>query len=376
MRIASFNVESLFERPVAMGPGVKASGNTEWAAGASVLAAFAQLNALLGKDVYEAADKVKIVELLKQLGLSRSDESKWAMLRQNRGRLLRRPPGKDPVVVASGRSSWLGWVELKRQPLSDVSIKNTGRVVRDLGADVQGIVEAESRIALQGLSGTVLPSVGGTAFEHVMLIDGNDERGIDVGIMTRNGWEIASIRSHVDDTDVHGLVFSRDCAEYRLVGPGGTSFVALVNHLKSKGYGNQKQNDAKRLRQATRVAEIYRERSAAEEHVAVLGDFNDYPEAAPLRPLLVETDLKDVSQHPSFTADSNRPGTFGTCTERQKFDYILLSPALFERVTGGAVLRTGVWGGKNGTLWPHYPEMARQVDQASDHAAIYADVDL
>ena len=381
MRIASFNGESLFERPVAMNPKTKASGSgtgplAEWKAGAGVLGAFAQLNTLLGKDAYTAADKTQIVDLLKQLGLKSADDSKWAVLRQNRGRLLKRSPGKDPTVVADGRADWLGWLELKKEPLSDVSIQNTGRVLNDLAADVQGIVEAESRIALLGLSGTVLPNIGGTPFEHVMLIDGNDERGIDVGLMTRNGWEITRIRSHVDDTDGQGLIFSRDCAEYT-VEKAGTRLIVLVNHLKSKGYGNPKDNDAKRLRQATRVAAVYKQLKAdGEKNIVVLGDFNDFPDSAPLQPLLAGTDLKEVSTHQNFTADPNRPGTFGNCTAKEKFDYILLSPALYAKVTGGAVLRTGVWGGSKGTLWPHYPEIKRQVDQASDHAAIYADINL
>ena len=29
----------------------------------------------------------------------------------------------------------------------------------------------------------------------------------------------------------------------------------------------------------------------------------------------------------------------------------------------------GVWGGKNGTLFPHYPEMTKAAEAASDHAA-------
>ena len=74
MRIASFNVESLYERPVAMAPETKASGSAsgplaEWQSGAAVLAAFAQLNTLLAQTSYSAADKTTIVALLKQLGL-------------------------------------------------------------------------------------------------------------------------------------------------------------------------------------------------------------------------------------------------------------------------------------------------------------------
>jgi hypothetical protein len=36
----------------------------------------------------------------------------------------------------------------------------------------------------------------------------------------------------------------------------------------------------------------------------------------------------------------------------------------------------GVWGGKNGTLFPHYDTMTQSVHAASDHAAIYAEVDV
>ena len=43
------------------------------------------------------------------------------------------------------------------------------------------------------------------------LSDGNDERGIDVGIISRKGFEIESMTSHVDDIDSDGLIFSRGC---------------------------------------------------------------------------------------------------------------------------------------------------------------------
>ena len=49
------------------------------------------------------------------------------------------------------------------------------------------MIEAEDRIALLRFNDQVIREVGGQPYEHVMLIDGNDERGIDVGIMTRAG---------------------------------------------------------------------------------------------------------------------------------------------------------------------------------------------
>ena len=127
---------------------------------------------------------------------------------------------------------------------------------------------------------------------------------------------------------------------------------------------------------AKRTAEIYKRLIAdGQPNVAVVGDFNDTPDSDPLAPLLKDTDLMDVSEHPKFVSDG-RDGTFGNGTKGNKIDYILLSPALFNRVTNARVFRKGVWGGKIGTLWPIYATMKAKVNQASDHAALYADIKL
>ncbi len=69
-----------------------------------------------------------------------------------------------------------------------------------------------------------------------------------------------------------------------------------------------------------------------------------------------------------------RPGTFGSGAASNKIDYILLSPALFQAVRAGGIFRMGVWGGKNGDLFPHYPEITKPGEAASDHAAIWVDL--
>ena len=117
-------------------------------------------------------------------------------------------------------------------------------------------------------------------------------------------------------------------------------------------------------------------RQAGIGNIAVCGDFNDTPDSAPLQPLLgAGSDLQDISTHPSFD-DGGRPGTFANGTKSNKIDYILLSPALFAKVKAGGIFRKGVWGGKNGTLWPIYPEIKSASQAASDHAAIWAEIDV
>jgi endonuclease/exonuclease/phosphatase family metal-dependent hydrolase len=368
MRLATYNVENLFTR-------VRALNSDAHAVRRDLLEAYSSLTGLLEQDQYSEEDKERILALLAKLGLERKNESHYAILRENRKRLLKRGAIGKPKVVASGRGDWLGWVELATELVDETATRNTAQVVRDVGADVLAVCEAEGRAALMQFSNVLVPKVGGERYEHVMLIDGNDERGIDVGILSKREYPIVWMRSHVDDKDAHGgLIFSRDCAEYLVWTPSGERLWVLVNHFKSKGYGRKDASDARRHLQAVTVRDIYKRlRSEGENLIAVVGDLNDFPGSTPLAPLLGDTDLKDVSQHQAFANDGHI-GTYANATSSEKIDYLLLSPALFERVRAAGVWRRGVWGGRNGTLWDIYPEMLREEHAASDHAAVWCDL--
>jgi endonuclease/exonuclease/phosphatase family metal-dependent hydrolase len=371
MKLASFNLESLFDR-------AKALNLDTWTQGKTILDAYGSLNKLLAKPTYSPTDKAKILDGLDQLGvLKKDDAGPFVLLRQNRGKLLKRPKSGPVQVVAGGRGEWIGWLELKTEPVDEIATRNTAQVIRDVGADVFGVVEVDSRVALQRFNAQLLQAVQGTPYVHVMIIDGNDERGIDVGLMTRDGFPIVDMRSHVDDVKDGALVFSRDCPEYTISLPGGGQVLLLVNHFKSKGFGTPADSNLKRRRQAETVRQIYEARlQAGITRIAVIGDFNDTPDSAPLQPLLGQgSSLRDVSLHPQYQNDG-RPGTFANGTKSEKFDYILLSPALFAAVTAAGVFRKGVWGGAHGMLWPIYPEMTTAVQAASDHAAIWVDLNV
>ena len=376
MILASFNVENLFERAKAMNQ-ESTNPNDRWQEGKSILNEFAAFNDLLGKTIYTDQDKNQILDFIKAFGLEKDDKGEFVILRQNRGRLITRHKDGSIDVVANSRGDWTGWAELRTEPISDIAILNTGQVIRDINADVLAIVEADNRITLARFSEYVLPKINGKPYDHVMLIDGNDERGIDVGIMTRSSHPIKSIRSHVDDSDDHGKIFGRDCPEYLIQTPKNERLWVLINHLKSKGYGNISESNERRKKQAKRVREIYDALTAdGEKFVAVVGDMNDTSDSDSLYPLLSNgSTLKDISDHSQFS-NGGRPGTYGNCTKSNKIDYILLSPDLYKNVLKSGIFRKGVWGGKNGTLWEIYPEMKKSYHAASDHAAIWAEIDI
>ena len=148
-------------------------------------------------------------------------------------------------IVANSRYDWTGWLELAMEPVDEVDTRMTGQVIHDVHADVQGLVEVEDRPSLDRFNEDLLSG----QFGHVMLIDGNDPRGIDVGIMATEKVEIVSMHSNVDEPDPGAPgehLFSRDCAEYLCRLATKETVRVLLNHFKSQSGGGGE----KRARQA------------------------------------------------------------------------------------------------------------------------------
>jgi endonuclease/exonuclease/phosphatase family metal-dependent hydrolase len=290
MRIASFNIENLFSR-------VRVMNFEDLSEGKPILSEYSHLNSLLLELEYTASIKSSILKSLDSLDLSESDESKYVILRQNHGRLLKRPRSGSPEVIASGRGDWIGWLELKTEAVNEVATKMTARVIKDVNADILAVIEAEDRIALSHFNQQLLKPID-TAYDQIMLIDGNDERGIDVGLLTKSGLKIESMVSHINDMEDNLAIFSRDCPEYTVRIDNATSVLILINHFKSKGYGTPAASNERRRAQAKRVREIYdQRRNEGVKLIAIVGDFNDTPDSKPLTPLLGDgSTLKRMSE--------------------------------------------------------------------------------
>ena len=369
MRIVTYNVENMFRRPRALFDPKTKEANQQ------ILDAYAALTKLLEQSSYEGDEK-EILERIRELGLEKVDESYFAVLRVVRRNPLKRPK-KGPVELAvKGRDDWTGWVELKKETIDAAATRNTARIMAELDPDVQVIVEVEDRMALERFNEYVLKQVTqeqGKAwrFRHAMVIDGNDERGIDVGLLSKDGFEIEKMCSHIDDEKEGGKVFSRDCAEYEISVPNGDPVLVMVNHFKSQRGGGHK----RRKLQAEEVAAIYeKRRGEGWKRIVIAGDLNDTPKGGTLDPLLAKTDLKDAGAHKGFVW-GERNGTYET--KNDQFDYLLLSPALSKAFKAGGVNRKGVWHGpKVKNAWEMLPTLTKEDEAASDHAAVWVELNL
>lgn len=364
MRVATFNLENLFTRPTAL------NGTTD-ADGRRAIEDHAVLNSIIRKEIYNADDKKRLKTLAKRYGFHERNPPRDALVKLNkvRGALFKQPKGKPLEIVASGRGDWTGWFELREDDIEWEATYNTGRVIAESDADIQIVIEVEDRIALKRFNEQILGAEFNAAYPHVMAIDGNDERGIDVGILSRI--PIERMASHIDDRNPNGeRTFSRDCPEYDLLLPGGQRIVVLANHFKSKRNGDDAASRERRRLQAERAHAIAQAALARSTYVVIAGDLNDTPDSAPLESLFDEG-FTDVQSHETYPQD--RPGTFGTGLASGKIDYLILSPDLRDKLLQTGIERRGTWAPRT---WDAFDTVTGEKDQASDHHLLWADFDL
>jgi endonuclease/exonuclease/phosphatase family metal-dependent hydrolase len=345
LRLATFNCENLFNRPKVFEVSESKSQK--------ILKDVAALEAELRRDPF---DKPKIKSLLGKV-------KGFATLNEVRGHITNQ--------TVKGPKDFSGWIELTRGGNTDTAVENTARVIAEVDADVICLMEVEGRIELQKFHDEVLfkkflHPAGKAFYENILLIDGNDDRGIDVAIMSR--LPVLSLRTHINEPPGHignvGATFSRDCLEVTIQLPNNKQLLIMVNHFKSKrpSPGDPNSN-LKREKQAKRVAELLDAHNLQTEFVVVAGDLNDKPDSQPLKPLLKKKGLFNVNQKLP-AADR-----FTFRQPKDQIDYLLISDALKAKLTGVHVERQGIFA----SSIPHFPTVTSRRTEASDHGAVVAD---
>lgn len=214
-------------------------------------------------------------------------------------------------------------------------LERLARSIQELNADVIAVAEVENRDFLQLFVEVMLPNMG---YDHVVLLEGNDLRGIDVGLISRV--PVGPVKSHrhltFDGPEGSRRRFGRDVLVATLQPPDAEPLDVWVVHLKSNA-GGREAAEPVRLAEARELrrlidAELVRN---AESRFIVTGDFNDTPESQTISTIVgadsgalwsVATDLAD----PQLV-------TYNTKPYRSIIDFILCSPAMRRQYVQGSV---------------------------------------
>jgi endonuclease/exonuclease/phosphatase family metal-dependent hydrolase len=214
-------------------------------------------------------------------------------------------------------------------------LESLARSIRALDADVIAVEEVENRDYLARFVDVFLPDMG---YQHIVLMEGNDMRGIDVGLISRV--PIGPVRSHrhVAFPGVEGRPsrFNRDVLVVTVEPPDAPPLDVWVLHLKSNA-GGREEAEPIRLAEAREVRRLLDAELSEnpDARLLVMGDFNDTPESQTLSTIVgaesgalwsVHTDLADP-----------KTLTYNEGEFRSMIDFILCSPAMARQYVKGSV---------------------------------------
>lgn len=257
--------------------------------------------------------------------------------------------------------------------------ETVARRILSMDIDVLAVQEVEDIDVLKEFNRTRLKGL----YPHQVLIEGNDARFIDVGLLSKLPvGAVTSFQTAVHRQEPGQRVFSRDLVAAEILSPSGARvlFTLFNNHLKSHfgdgdDEGRQKSaNDARRRQQAEKISEIVAQRMRPDGRYIIAGDLNDPPDALPLQPLLTiegrtlfnaltspqetrppkpEADGHDPPS-PAWTHRYKEPGQ---PPEHRLFDQIWLSPALAPAFRAAWIDRRSKHGGDGSDHDPAWVEM-------------------
>lgn len=166
------------------------------------------------------------------------------------------------------------------------------RIRNVMQADVLAVQEVEHIMILKQFNRQYLDGM----YNHAVLLEGNDSRFIDVGILSR--LPIGAVTSYQTAThpdDPNRPVFSRDLLQVQILDQRGRKLFNLYNtHLKSnfvpfyvdQAEGAQRAN-LRRARQAQTISRIITQTERPGSRFLLTGDMNDPPDSPHIQAMLM-----------------------------------------------------------------------------------------
>lgn len=363
MKIATFNIQNLFHRNREILKKNHTKNAADW---------IAELDSLLKKQGKDYNDNNRIQDLSYLLGFEKIEQVPYAILKRHAGELCYQHQGFQNSTKASFLTEWEGWVKLGNVPLHEKAIFSKAYVIAEMDPDILILQEVEDRASLVEFNEEFLPLMKVSPFQEVMVFETNDSRGLGMGIMLKKGYTLNGFKNHLHDLDPNGFkLFDVDCQEYSVLTPEGECIYVLSNQFSLE--------TEQRKIQANRVAEVYSQlQEESKKSIVVCGTLNDVSYSDCLSPLLRNTDLRDISKHKNFRADTDhgndrsyfRLGAYRMGVNIKQQDYLLLSFHLFEKVKRAGINRKGSWPEQKPN-WKLYSSITGKQHAASEHPMLW-----
>jgi endonuclease/exonuclease/phosphatase family metal-dependent hydrolase len=208
-------------------------------------------------------------------------------------------------------------------------LEKVAAAIRKVNADVVALQEVESRGFLERFVTVFLPDMG---YSHIVHFEGNDQRGIDVALLSRAPIGEVASRRHLEFAGPDGVTrrFQRDVPAITVMPNDALPFEIWPVHFKSKS-GDADASEPVRLAEAAEVRRLLDAEFAAdpEARIIVAGDFNDTRESKSMAIVFGSGATEMWAPDPRETSDSRVDPEFPD--GRAPIDFITFSPAMRKR---------------------------------------------
>ena len=373
MKIATFNIQNLFHRDKGLSEKTYGKCMSNW---------ITELDDLMSGKTYAGSRIDRIQELAFLLGFDKTFQIPYAVMRRRAGFLFLKGMNYSKEMKADELTDWNGWVSIQTLPLDPIAIQNKARVIAEINPDILLLQEIEDRASLEEFNAQLLPEFACQPFQELTVLQSSDKRGLEIGSMLKNGYRVKSVRSHhFDVADSSNLI--KEFLQYEIQTQSKQSICLLAVQLQEDGK-EKDISDTLRKKQAQQIANIYQQLlEEGQGNIIVAGTLNAVSYCDSLSPLLRDTDLRDVTKHPSFKVDFDqgkdatyfRLGAYQKGVNIKQKDYLLLSPKLFSKVKNSGLNRKAVWPLKQ-PMWSVYSSIDSKIKAGSEHPAVWAEIRL
>ena len=304
---------------------------------------------------------------------------------------------------------------------TDENRQLTAQIIADMECDILCLQEIDDRFALSNfnkyyVNKAISKNGNKPRLKYHRLIEGNDPRGIDVGLLSKADF-MPITRSHAqhtfDDFDLYNSderlanghinpsdrIFRRDCleAEFQI---GNETLTLFICHFKSQSGSSKKRNDGIRKAEALAVRKIIEAKfpNPAQANWIVLGDLNESAwTSSKLDSNQVKVSFGDLELTPLLDGFSKNvievldkkdrwTHYYAGGNKYSQLDYILVSPKISQNNPNMKVeiYRAGLpfrAGGdpqlhNHTTVIPRYPGVGLHRPKASDHCAMSVELEI
>jgi hypothetical protein len=367
MKIASFNIENIFQRQTELIKKYRKSKLPDWEE---------ELNSLMARELKSTSEMERIKELIGFLNINSQSNATRFELKRFDTEFKIRLNSYDYLPKASDQTHWEGWMPLASQPISNQAIFHKAKVIADINPDILFLQEVESRNALLEFHDSYLKKEFKLHFEEVYFSPTNDTYDRGFGLLLKPGYKVDSTKSHCNQKTHNGKpLFDFDLLEILIDLPNQQKLLCLHTHFSED-------NSNKTAAQAKYLTEIYHKRKVFFVNIIVLGCLQLPSFSKELSPLFKELKLLAVSRHkqfsviPDFGNDASyyRLGGYAKGVNIKQQDYILLPRHLYAKITHCGLNRQALRPEKP-PQWLLYSTVKKQSQAASGHPLLWVGFD-